>query len=104
MDDYITRREHDEFVKRMEDEHERISKRLTNHDKATKELQQLVNAVGKMAVNMENMLTEIQSQGVRLKNLEEYENKTWNTIKNGVYNAIGAAIGGGIIAAIIFFL
>ncbi len=104
MDDYITRREHDEFVRRMEDEHERINKRLTNHDKATKELQQLVNAVGKMAVNMENMLTEIKSQGARLESLEEYENKSWNTIKNGIFNAIGAAIGGAIIAAIIFFL
>lgn len=104
MDDYITRREHDEFVRRMEDEHERINKRLTNHDKATKELQQLVNAVGKMAVNMENMLTEIKSQGARLESLEEYENKSWNTIKNGIFNAIGATIGGAIIAAIIFFL
>ena len=102
--DYISRAEHNEYAKRMEDEHKRVHNRLVTLENAHKQMQDLINNVGKMAVSMENMCSEIQSQGNRLERLEKIPSQSWNTIKNGLYNAIGATIGGAIIAGIMFFM
>lgn len=104
MDSPITRAEHNEFVKRCEDEHKRIGARLSELEKANVDNNKLLANVEKMAVNMEYMFKELQKQGQRLDILEELPNKGWNTLKNGVFNAIGAAIGGGVIAAIIYLI
>lgn len=104
MDDYITRSEHNEFVKRMEDEHLRINDRLSNHDKLSEQLHELVGSVGILAVNMENVLKEIQKQGERLEFIEETPNRTVSTFKTSVINAIGAAIGGAIVLGIAYFI
>lgn len=100
MDGYITRGEHEEFVKRMEDEHIRINKRLSDHDKATNQLNALVTAVGKMAVNMENMLSEIKSQGERLEHIEDEPRRSTSTFKKSVINAIGASVGSALVLGI----
>lgn len=102
--EYITREEHTEYVKRMTDEHTRINRRLEAFEKQSLQMQEMNNNVGKLAVNMEHMLEEQREQGHRLTRLEEAPNQTWSTIKHGLFNAIGAAIGGAIIAAIIFFI
>ncbi len=104
MDSFITRAEHEEFVKRMDDEHKRINKRLCDHDDATKELNDLVNAVGKLALNMENMISEIQSQGERLQSIEQTPSKNLNTFKNSIINAIGAVIGGAVVLGIAYLI
>lgn len=101
---YISRREHDEFVRRMDDEHKRMNHRIITLENGHKQMQDLVNNVGKMAVSIENMCGEIHSQGKRLERLEEVPSKSWNTIKSGLYNAIGATIGGAVIAGIMFFM
>ncbi len=104
MEHNITRAEHEEFVKRMDDEHKRINNRLITVEKACQDMQALINNVGKMAVNMEHMVDEQRSQSERLERLEKLPLKNWNTVKNGVYNAIGASIGGAVVAAIMYFL
>ena len=67
-------------------------------------MQALITNVGKMAVNMEHMVEEQRSQSERLERLESIPNQNWNVIKNSVFAALGAAVGGAIISAIIFFL
>lgn len=103
---YISRREHDEFVRRMDDEHKRINKRLSDHDTATKQLNDLINAVGKLAVNMENVLTEIKDQGRRLERIEDEPRQNTGAFKKSIINAIGAAVGSAIVfglACLIYF-
>lgn len=102
--EYITRGEHEEYVKRMADEHTRINRRLEGFEKQFLQMQEMSTNVGKLAVNMEHMLEEQREQGSRLTRLEEAPNQAWATIKHGLFNAVGAAIGGAIIAAIIFFI
>lgn len=104
MDNPITRAEHNEYVRRMDDEHNRMNHRLHTLEQSYSQMQELITNVGKMAVNMENMFEEQRSQSERLKHLEQIPNKNWNTLRSGVLNAIGAAIGGAIIAALLFFL
>lgn len=100
MESYITRGEHEEFVKRMDDEHRRINKHLSDHDDATKQLNNLVTAVGKMAVNMENMLNEIKSQGERLQRFEDEPRANAGTFKKSIINAIGASVGSALVLGI----
>ena len=101
---YISRAEHDEYVKRMDDEHRRMNNRIVILEKSGQQMQSLINNVGKMAVNMEHMVEEQRSQSERLEHLEKLPLNNWNIVKNGVYNAIGASIGGAIIAAILYFI
>ncbi len=102
--DYISRREHNEFTKRMEDEHKRLSHRIEECEKSTQDIRDLVKNVGIMASNMEHLAKAQEDQNDRLERLEKLPNQNWNTIKNGIFNAIGVAIGGAIIAALLFFM
>ena len=103
MDEYISRREHDEFVKRMENEHTRMNHRIGELEDIAKEIQDMNTNIGTLANNMKHFLDEQQRQGEKLEALEKDKNSNWESIKRGLFNAIGAAIGGAVIAAIIFF-
>ena len=94
MDSYITRGEHEEFAKRMEDEHHRLSKRISALEADVKETSKIVNAVNRMAVNMEMMFNEQQEQGERLEKLEARDGEKWRGfVKNVAIAVIGAVIG-----------
>lgn len=103
MESYISRREHDEFVKRMEDEHTRMNRRIANLEKSDEKMQEMNKNIGELALNMKHILEEQRKQGVRLDAFEKDKNSNWQSIKKGLFNAIGAAVGGAIIAAILFF-
>lgn len=102
--EYIVREEHNEFAKRMEEEHTRQNKRISAVEKALEQQQKLVLAVEKMALNMEQMLKEQQKQGERIDELEQIPAKKWNTVVTAILSAIGGAIGTGVIALLINFL
>ena len=72
MDNAITRAEHLEFVRRMEDEHKRISHRL--------------EVLEKSAEAMENMIKEQGKQGERLEVLEQKPVKRWENVTGTVLN------------------
>ena len=92
--DCITRREHEEFVRRMEDEHKRISKRITETSDEIKEISKIANAVNELAINMKMMLQEQQEQGERLSKLEERDGEMWRKAVGYVVTAIiGVVIG-----------
>jgi len=94
MDSPITRAEHEEFSRRMEDEHHRLSKRLET-------VERVAIAVEKLAVNMEAMLKEQERQGDRLERLESKPAESWNTLMRSILTGIGSAIAGAIITAIV---
>ena len=81
MSEYIERREHDEFCKRMEEEHERINKRVSILEETVAEIRNLSISVKELACNMHHMLTEQQSQGVRLASLEKKDSNNWDKFK-----------------------
>ncbi len=104
MDEYISRREHDEFVKRMDDEHNRMNRRLVNLEKSDEKMQEMNKNIGELALNMKHILEEQRKQGDRLDAFEKDKNSNWQSLKKGLFNAIGAALGGAVIAAIIYFI
>lgn len=94
MDSPITRAEHEEFVKRMEDEDHRQNRRIEILEKSVQQFTSLTASVEKLALNMENMLKEQEAQGNRLEALEDRDGEKWRTVTSYVMTTvIGIMIG-----------
>lgn len=88
MEGPITRAEHEEFRRRMEDEHQRASKRLTLLEENIREIQTLALSVEKLASNAETMCKELTRQGQRLEALENRDGEAWRHVKYYVLTAL----------------
>lgn len=88
MEGSITRAEHEEFTRRMEDEHQRISKRLSAIEGKVDKTYELTASVERLALNMSNMLKEQERQGQRLKALENRDGEAWRHVKYYVLTAL----------------
>ena len=104
MSDYIGRHEHDEMVKRLDEQHARLSKRITTVEDAVKENNKLIISVHELALSVKEMQKEQQKLGEKMEEFEQIPAKNWNTVKSSVLSAIGGAIGAAIIAAIISYM
>lgn len=94
MDTPITRAEHEEFAKRMNEEHIRQNHRINNLEKALEQNNQLLVSVEKLALNMENMQKEQKEQGERLDSLESRDGEMWRKVTGYIITTIvGIVIG-----------
>lgn len=91
-ENFITRQEHTEYAKRMEDEHKRQNRRIDALEEAVKQNGKLTVSVEKMAVSMEQMLNEQKEQGMRLTELESRDGKKWRTVTSYIVTAIVGAV------------
>ena len=93
MDDAISRREHDEFAKRMSEENDRQNKRIDLLEQSVLQVNDLIASVKVLAVTMENMLNEQKRQGARLEQLEGRDGEKWRSVVSYVITlVIGALI------------
>ena len=90
MDTPITRAEHEECRRRMEDENKRQDARLAALEDSVKEIQSLANSVASLAGSMERMTKEQEKQGKRLESLEQRDGEMWRKV---VGYAVTAAVG-----------
>ncbi len=94
MEDYITRPEHEEFRKRMEEEDHRQNRRIDLLEENVLEIGQLTTTVAKLAMNMENMLNVQEQQDKRLKALESRDGEMWRKVTGYLITAVvGIVIG-----------
>ncbi len=94
MEETITRSEHEEFSRRIGEEHKRINKRLEMLEQNTEKLNTLNTSIEKLAINMESMLKEQVQQGKRLSILERRDGEMWRNAMKYILSAVlGAAIG-----------
>lgn len=94
MENFIPREEHNEFCKRMEEEHKRINRRLSSLEETTRQINDLTISVKEMAITMKSMLEEQKDQGNRLETLESRDGENWrNTIKYIATAIVSAVIG-----------
>lgn len=94
MDDYISRKEHEEFCKRMEEEDHRQNRRIEILEESNKQLVTLTSSVEKLAVNMENMLKIQNQQGERLEELEGRDGEMWRKVTGYIITAVvGIVVG-----------
>ncbi len=104
MDEPIARAEHQEFVRRMEDEHHRMNRRIEILEKNAEIYGKMVANVERLAVNMENMLKEQERQGERLDVLEKRPADNWHTVTRAILSGLGTTIAGAAIGALAMFL
>lgn len=89
MENAITRAEHEEFRRRMEEENGRQNRRIGLLEKNMQRLEALNISIEKLAVNMESMLKEQLQQGERLEALESRDGEMWRKV---VGHAVTAAV------------
>lgn len=88
MDTPITRAEHEEFARRMEDEHHRQNRRIATLEEKVEENSRLTSAVDKLATSVELMAKEQAKQGKRLETLEARDGEMWRKATGYVLTAI----------------
>ena len=92
MEDMITRKEHEEFSKRIDEENRRQNRRIEALEESVKLISELTATVKELAVNMKNMLTEQEKQGARLAKMENKDGEMWRTAISHVLTAIIGAV------------
>ena len=94
MDGSITRAEHEEFRRRLEEENRRQDKRIELLEDNMRELNQLTASVGKLATSVESMVKEQEKQGKRRETLEDRDGAMWRkVVAYGATAVIGIVIG-----------
>ena len=98
MDTPITRAEHEEFRRRLEEENRRQDKRLELLEQNVREIGALTTSVEKLAMSVENMVKEQTRQGERLEALEGRDGERWRKLVGYIASALVSGVVGWLIA------
>ena len=90
MDSPITRAEHEEFCRRIDDENARQNQRIKNLEEQTKQFTDLAISVKELALSVKQMAETQKEQGEKLEELEAQDGNMWRKV---VAYAITAIIG-----------
>ena len=90
---YIGRGEHEEFVRRMEDEHHRMNVRI-------KEVEGKANTLVELTASVESIAASVETLTEKVGDLERKPAENWNTVVKAALTAVGSALGGGIIGVL----
>lgn len=94
MDDAITRAEHEEFRKRLEEQSQRQDKRISLLEESVRQIGALTTSVEKLALSMESMAKEQERQGERMEVLEGRDGEMWRKVVGYIATAvIGIVLG-----------
>lgn len=80
MDGTITRAEHEEFCRRIDEENRRQNRRIELLEENAQRIGALTASVERLATSMENMLKEQERQGKRLETLENRDGEMWRKV------------------------
>ena len=100
MDTPITRAEHEEFKKRMEDENKRLSRRIDDLKSTLDKYIDLAVSVNTLANSLKALTDEVGKQHDRIDELENKPAENWNAIIRSILTGIGSAIAVAIVAMI----
>lgn len=83
---------HEEFARRMDDEHKRQNKRLTDLESKVEDISDLTTSVASLAKSVEQMAKAQEKQAKRLEALEQKPAKKWESFVDKVVWAIASAL------------
>ena len=90
----ISREEHEEFRRRMEEEDKRQNRRIELVENSIQQIGEIAMSVEKMAVSLQSMVKEQEQQGKRLEALESRDGEMWRKAVGYAATAlIGAVLG-----------
>lgn len=103
----LSRKEHEEFARRMETENKRLEDENTRQNKridalegSVREFTALTASVEKLAVNVETMVKEQGKQEKRLETIESRDGEMWRKVVGHVITAVVSIVVGFIFAKI----
>jgi uncharacterized protein YoxC len=89
---YLSQAVHEEFAKRMEEEHRRQNKRIGELEEKVEDISSLTTSVASLAKSVEQMAKTQEKQGKRLETLEQKPAKKWESFVDKVVWAVAAAL------------
>ena len=94
MENPITRAEHEEFRRRLEEENKRQDARIGILEESVQQIGALATSVEKLALSMQSMLKEQEKQGKRLEVLAGRAGEKWRQVMGYIATAIvGVVLG-----------
>lgn len=94
MDSPITRAEHEEFRRRMEEEHNRQNSRIKLLEEQTKQVTDIAISVRELVLSVKQMAETQKEQSEKLEKLEERDGEMWRKVVGYIVTAIvGIIIG-----------
>ena len=92
-DEYVSRMEHEEFVKRIDNNAKQLNDRIDKIERQNNQITDLLVLVNKLASSMEHMMKETDDQSKRLDKLESKDGEMWRKFLGYVISGIvGIAI------------
>ena len=104
MENFITRLEHEEFAKRMEEEHNRQNHRIGNLEKNYEQLTELTICVKEQTMTLDNMAREVKSQGEKLEKITGEPARVAQRIRDKAIDTVVGVIVGAAIVALFFII
>lgn len=90
----ISREEHEEFRRRMEEADKRQNRRIDLVENSLHQIGEIATSVEKMAISLQSMVKEQEQQGKRLEALESRDGELWRkAVGYAVTALVGAALG-----------
>ncbi|MDD6324651.1 MAG: hypothetical protein PUA72_03590 [Lachnospiraceae bacterium] len=96
----ISREEHQEFCKRMEEENHRQNRRIEMLEETVQQIGKLTASVEKMATSLQGMVREQEQQGKRLVALESRDGEMWRKVVTYAVTALAGAVIGFVVKQI----
>ena len=100
MDEEISRAEHEEFARRVDEHLHREDARLEAIEQDVKDLKAQNATLERLATNMQSMCAEQKKQGQRLERLENRDGEKWRQAVGYACTAVISIIAGVLIACI----
>lgn len=88
----ISREEHEEFRRRMEEEDKRQNRRIEILENSVHQIGEIATSVEKMAVSLQSMVKEQEQQGKRLETLESRDGEMWRKVVGYAVTALAGAV------------
>lgn len=87
-DNYVDMQFHNEYAKRMEEEHTRQNKRIEKLEKAVEETHNLALSIERLTTSVQLMVEEQKAQGERLETLENRDGEMWRKVTGYIITTI----------------
>lgn len=100
MDEPISRAEHEEFSRRLEDWNKRQDKRLELLEDNVREIGTLTASIERLTISVQGMVKEQERQGQRLETLEDRDGAKWRKLMGYIVSALVAGVVGFLLAQV----
>ena len=89
---YLLKSVHEEFALRMDEEHKRQNRRISDLETKVEDISSLTTSVASLAKSVEQMAKTQEKQGKRLEVLEQKPGNRWDAIVDKAVWAVAAAL------------